>query len=623
MILDSIDSPKDLKTLNMEQLRQLCSEIRDYIIQCCSTNPGHVASSLGAVELIVGMHYVYDAPDDKLIFDVGHQAYAHKILTGRRESFRDNRKEGGLSGFPNRDESPYDAFGAGHASTSISAAIGLAEAARLSGRKEKVVAMIGDGAIAGGLAIEGMNNVSGNDILVVLNDNEMAIDGNRGALHTYFLDITTSPAYNRLRSRVWDRLGEGKARETVRYFVKATKSSLVKIFGGDLFEAFGFRYFGPIDGNDIEAVVNMLKRLKDIKGPKLLHALTVKGKGYAPAEQDPTTWHAPGIFNPQTGKRPEKAYSADRYQDVFGEVLCELAQKDPKVVAITPAMATGSGLTEFSKRFPERFFDVGIEEEHAATFAAGLAAGGMKPYCSIYSTFAQRAYDEIVNDSAVQHLPVVFCFDRAGLVGEDGVTHQGVFDMAAFRCIPNVRIAVPSNELDLKRMLCAGLEIEEGPLIIRYPRGTGEGVEWKSVPCLPLEIGKGEKVLDGSGVAVLALGPEVWRAAEAAKRLEEETGQRAAVYDMKFLKPIDKNILDEVSSFSAVLTVEEGAVKGGLYSEVCEHFASAPDGARPRIEGIGIPDRFISHATQARQRSSCGLDADGIFMKLCGLYKNS
>ena len=446
-ILDSIHSPQDIRKLDIGDLRSLCGEIREYIVECCSTNPGHLASSLGAVELIVGLHYVYNTPQDKIVFDVGHQAYAHKILTERKEAFKHNRKPGGLSGFPNRDESPYDAFGAGHASTSISAALGLSRAARLTGSKEKVVAMIGDGAMTGGLALEGLNSAgeADDDILVVLNDNEMAIDGNRGALHSYLLKFTTDPAYNKLKTKVWNRLGSSRFRSWVQRIVRKTKAGLVNKSGGDLFEAFGFRYFGPIDGNDIEEVVRTLRRLKEIKGPKLLHTCTVKGKGYAPAEADPTTWHAPGKFDPETGKRLSGPYKADRYQDVFGEVLRELARKDPKVVGITPAMATGSGMTAFAEEFPDRFFDVGIAEEHAVTFAAGLAAGGMKPYCCIYSTFAQRAYDEIIHDVALQHLPVVLCFDRAGLVGEDGATHQGVFDMAAMRSVPNAVITAPKQ----------------------------------------------------------------------------------------------------------------------------------------------------------------------------------
>lgn len=580
MILDKINSPEDLRKLGIEELQPLCGEIRDYIVKCCSENPGHLASSLGAVELIVGLHYVFDTPKDNLVFDVGHQAYAHKILTGRKEAFLKNRMEDGISGFPNRDESAYDAFGAGHASTSISAALGMAKAAGLSGSGAKTVAMIGDGAMTGGLALEGLNNAgeSDTDLLVVLNDNDMAIDGNRGALHSYLLNLTTAPAYNRIKTHIWDKLGAGRFRSRIQRLVRNTKSGLVTTSGGDLFEAFGFRYFGPIDGNNIEEVVKTLRRLKDIKGPKILHACTIKGKGYAPAESDPTTWHAPGKFNPETGERPARKYQADRYQDVFGQVLCELAEKDPTVVGITPAMATGSGMTDFAARFPDRFFDVGIAEEHAVTFAAGLAAGGMKPYCVIYSSFAQRAYDEIVHDVALQHLNVVLCLDRAGLVGEDGATHQGAFDLASLRCIPNTVIAAPKDETELKRLLNTGLGIKDGPLVIRYPRGIGEGTDWRNAESTPLPIGKGERLADGEDVAVLALGPVANRALEAAERLRKETGKSPAVFNVRFLKPFDQEILKEAAGYRCILTLEDGAIKGGLFSEVSEYVAST--GAR-------------------------------------------
>ena len=622
-VLDRVNLPQDVRNLDMSELPILCDEIRDYIVRCCSENPGHLASSLGAVELIVGMHYVFDTPKDKLVFDVGHQAYAHKIITGRKEAFKQNRKSGGISGFPNRDESPYDVFGAGHASTSISAAYGLAKAAMLSSSGEKVVAMIGDGAMTGGLALEGLNNAgdSDTDLLVVLNDNDMAIDSNRGAMHSYLLNITTDPAYNKLKTHVWNKLGSSRLRNRLQRIIRNTKSGLVTKSGGDLFEAFGFRYFGPIDGNDINQVVRTLTRLKDIKGPKILHTCTVKGKGFAPAEADPTTWHAPGKFDPETGRRPAKKFSADRYQDVFGEVLCEIAGKDPKVVGITPAMATGSGMTAFAEEFSNRFFDVGIAEEHAATFAAGLAAGGMKPYCAIYSTFAQRAYDEIVHDVALQHLPVVFCFDRAGLVGEDGATHQGVFDPAAMRSIPNTVIAAPKDEKELKDMIYLGLGITDGPLIIRYPRGTGEGVTWKDAAPSEIKIGQAEKLLDGSGVAILALGPVANRALEAATRVKEETGKCPLVYNVRFLKPIDQAMMEEVSKFGTILTLEDGALKGGLYGEVCE-YVSGHD-LKAVVKGFGVPDRFIPQSPVAEQRKSCGLDAADIYSELLKLFKNN
>lgn len=623
-ILDKVDTPQDLRKLDLSELPGLCDEIRDYIVRCCADNPGHLASSLGAVELIVGMHYVFDTPSDKLVFDVGHQAYAHKIITGRKEAFKGNRKKDGISGFPNRDESPYDAFGAGHASTSISAALGLAKAAQVSGLKEKVVAMIGDGAMTGGLALEGLNNAgdSDTDILVVLNDNDMAIDGNRGALHSYLLKVTTDPAYNKIKTHVWESLGAGRFRNWVQGMVRKAKSGLVTNSGGDFFEAFGFRYFGPIDGNDIGEVVNTLRRLKDIKGPKILHTCTVKGKGYAPAEADPTTWHAPGKFDPETGERDKNSgTSGVRYQDVFGEVLCELARKDPKVVGITPAMATGSGLADFAEEFPDRFFDVGIAEEHAATFSAGLAAGGMKPYCSIYSSFAQRAYDEIIHDVALQHLPVVFCFDRAGVVGEDGATHQGVFDLAAMRSIPNTVIAAPKDEAELRDLLWMGLGISDGPYIIRYPRGTGEGVHWRDSEPSKIEAGKAELLLEGSEVAVLALGPSAHRAAEAARKLKEDTGYCPEVWNVRFLKPFDTAMLEHLKDFRAILTIEDGALKGGLFSEVSEYVSS--HGMDAIVKGIGVPDRFIPHASAAEQRRSFGLDGEGIYSQLLRLYKNN
>ena len=623
-ILDKVDTPQDLRKLDLSELPGLCDEIRDYIVRCCADNPGHLASSLGAVELIVGMHYVFDTPSDKLVFDVGHQAYAHKIITGRKEAFKGNRKKDGISGFPNRDESPYDAFGAGHASTSISAALGLAKAAQVSGLKEKVVAMIGDGAMTGGLALEGLNNAgdSDTDILVVLNDNDMAIDGNRGALHSYLLKVTTDPAYNKIKTHVWESLGAGRFRNWVQGMVRKAKSGLVTNSGGDFFEAFGFRYFGPIDGNDIGEVVNTLRRLKDIKGPKILHTCTVKGKGYAPAEADPTTWHAPGKFDPETGERDKNSgTSGVRYQDVFGEVLCELARKDPKVVGITPAMATGSGLADFAEEFPDRFFDVGIAEEHAATFSAGLAAGGMKPYCSIYSSFAQRAYDEIIHDVALQHLPVVFCFDRAGVVGEDGATHQGVFDLAAMRSIPNTVIAAPKDEAELRDLLWMGLGISDGPYIIRYPRGTGEGVQWRDSEPSKIEAGKAELLLEGSEVAVLALGPSAHRAAEAARKLKEDTGYCPEVWNVRFLKPFDTAMLEHLKDFRAILTIEDGALKGGLFSEVSEYVSS--HGMDAIVKGIGVPDRFIPHASAAEQRRSFGLDGEGIYSQLLRLYKNN
>ena len=613
MLLEKVNSPKDIRNFTTQELRELCAEIRRYMVDCCSKNPGHLGSSLGAVELIVALHAVYDTPKDKIVFDVGHQAYAHKILTGRREAFRRNRTRNGISGFPQRAESPYDAFGAGHSSTAISAALGLAEAARMQGTGARAVALLGDGALTGGLAWEGLNNAGSSqaDLLVILNDNNISIDEATGGLHDYLLRITTSDTYNKVKGQIWNKLGDNKFRDWIQRRVTDTKSNLVRGSGGAVFEALGFRYFGPIDGNDIEQVRDTLRRLRDIKGPRLLHVITKKGKGYAPAEADPTTWHAPGRFDPATGERVKTAYPAERYQDVFGEVLVDLARQDPKVVGITPAMATGCGMQLLEQTFPERFFDVGIEEEHAVTFSAGLAAGGMKPFCNIYSSFAQRAYDQIVHDVALQNLPVVLCFDRAGLVGEDGATHHGCFDLAAYRSIPNATIAAPRNELELKDLMYTGLFMQGGPYIIRYPRGCGEGIAWKEAPYRRMDLGKGERLLEGKGVALLALGPVANRALEAALRHKADYWVAPSVYDMRFLKPLDTAILEEVSGYRLVVTLEDGALKGGLFSAVCEYFACRP--GAPLIKGLGIPDRFIPQDTQAAQRAECCLDTDGIY----------
>ena len=616
-ILDHIDSPADLKGLDMDGLRTLCSEIRDYMVRCCAVNPGHLGSSLGAVELIVGLHYVYDTPADKLVFDVGHQAYAHKILTGRREAFKGNRTREGISGFPKRDESPYDAFGAGHSSTAISAALGFAEAARLRRSADKAVALVGDGALTGGLAFEGLNNAgdSAADLLVILNDNNQSIDSNRGALHEYLLRLTTSSRYNRMKKKIWDRIGDSPVRRYLQKVTKDAKSNLVRRSGGALFEALGFRYFGPIDGNDIEQVVDTLRRLRGLGGPRILHVHTVKGKGYPAAEADPTTWHAPGKFDPGTGVRTPSSQHADRYQDVFGEVLLELALRDSRVVGVTPAMATGCGMNLLARERPGQFFDVGIEEEHAVTFSAGLAAGGMRPFCNIYSSFSQRAYDQIIHDVALQKLPVVLCFDRAGLVGEDGATHHGCFDMAAYRSIPDTIIAAPRNEMELKNMMYGGLASPVGPYIIRYPRGCGEGIPWRQQEAEPAVPGRGKRLAEGSRIAVLGLGPAVNRAAEAAALFRAKHGWGPAVYDLRFLKPLDPDILAAAGrDFEALLTVEDGCLAGGLYGAVTEHMAA--EGRHFRIRGLGIPDEFIPQDRQEAQRSACGLDTDGILREL-------
>ena len=620
-LLDKIDSPADLKGLSLEELGKLCGEIRRYILECCAVNPGHVASSLGAVELIVGFHYVFDSPADKIVFDVGHQAYAHKILTGRREAFRQNRTRDGISGFPSRSESAHDAFGAGHSSTSVSAALGLAEAARLQGRKEKVVALIGDGALTGGLAFEGLNNTgsSGADLLVILNDNNQSIDGNIGALHNHLLKLTTSMRYNRLKDQVWRKLGESRVRRAIQNWTRKIKSWTVSPTGGDLFEALGFRYFGPIDGNDIATVVNTLRKLSSISGPRILHCYTVKGKGYEAAEKDPVTWHAPGKFDPETGERLTSPRSVARYQDVFGQVLCDLAERDSRIVGITPAMASGCGMTEFGRRFPDRFFDVGIEEEHAATFSAGLAAGGLRPFCNIYSSFSQRAYDEIIHDIALQHLPVVLCFDRAGLVGEDGATHQGAFDMAAYRSIPGTVISAPRNELELKQLMYTALQQDKGPFIIRYPRGNGEGAGWKDAEFEAVPVGKAIELKAGGEIAVVGTGPAVNRALEAA----EGFGERVAVYHFPFVKPLDTEVLESIASkFSKIVTVEDGALSGGLFGAVSEFLTRR--GCKARIVPVGIGDEFVTQASQAQQRKDWGLDKESmekIFQKFLEIPK--
>ena len=613
-ILEKVNSPADIKGLDMGELRELCEEIRQYMIECCSVNPGHLGPSLGAVELVVALHYVYDAPQDKIVFDVGHQAYAHKIITGRREAFLKNRMKDGISGFLKRSESEYDAFGVGHSSTSVSAALGFAEAAKQLGLNDRSVAVIGDGSLTGGLAFEGLNNAGASkaNLLVVLNDNNISIDRNVGALHDYLLRITTDSRYNRAKKYVWNILGDGKLRKVVQKVVATTKSHFVRDSGGHLFQALGFRYFGPIDGNDVEQVIDTLRKLKEISGPILLHTLTKKGKGYAPAEENQTVWHAPGMFDPETGERFESRAGISRYQDVFGEVLLDLARKNGRIVGVTPAMASGCGMNRLAKEIPGRFYDVGIEEEHAVTFSAALAAGGLKPFCNIYSSFSMRAFDQIFHDVALQNLPVVLCLDRGGLVGEDGATHHGCYDMAAFRTIPGVVIAAPKDELELKNMMYSAMMAEYGPYIIRYPRGYGEGVDWKEKEYSQLTAGKGERLRDGSKIAVIAAGPYAYRAVEVADRLKAETGWSPAIYNIRYIKPIDQDLLEEVySGFDRVVTVEDGTVIGGLYGAVAE-FMAAKDSPKP-VRAIAIPDRYVNQGTQAQLRDECGLTAEHIF----------
>lgn len=613
-ILDKVNSPADIKGLDMGELRELCEEIRQYMIECCSVNPGHLGPSLGAVELIVALHYVYDAPQDKIVFDVGHQAYAHKIITGRREAFLKNRMKDGISGFLKRSESEYDAFGVGHSSTSVSAALGFAEAAKQLGLKDKSIAVIGDGSLTGGLAFEGLNNAGASkaNLLVVLNDNNISIDRNVGALHDYLLRITTDSRYNRAKKYVWNVLGDGKLRKIVQKVVATTKSHFVRDSGGHLFQALGFRYFGPIDGNDVEQVIDTLRKLNEISGPILLHTLTKKGKGYAPAEENQTVWHAPGMFDPETGERFENRAGVSRYQDVFGEVLLDLARRNDRIVGVTPAMASGCGMNRLAKEIPGRFYDVGIEEEHAVTFSAALAAGGLKPFCNIYSSFSMRAFDQIFHDVALQNLPVVLCLDRGGLVGEDGATHHGCYDMAAYRTIPGVVIAAPKDELELKNMMYSAMMADSGPYIIRYPRGYGEGVEWKDKEYSQLVAGKGERLREGTRVAVIAAGPFAYRAVEAADRLKSEKGWSPAIYNIRYIKPVDRDLLEEVySGFDRIVTVEDGTVIGGLYGAVAE-FMAAKDSPKP-IRAIAIPDRYVNQGTQTQLREECGLTAEHIF----------
>ncbi len=612
-ILDSINSPADIKALSMDQLRQLCSELRSYMVEVCSEHPGHLASSLGAVELIVGLHYVYDAPTDKLIFDVGHQAYAHKILTGRKEAFKHLRTKEGVSGFPKMSESEYDAFGVGHASNSVSAALGYAEAFALQGSDAHSVALIGDGALSGGMAFEALNNAgtSKANILIVLNDNNQSIDKAIGGLHQSLFRVTSSGKYNTFKDRVWNRLGDRGLRRFLQRWIRSLKSWIVKRMGGDIFEALGLRYFGPISGNDIERVVTSLRKMKSIHGPVVLHCITSKGNGFAPAEDDPRIWHAPGKFDPETGERKVSQSGVDRFQDVFGEVLCELAEKDSRVVGVTPAMASGCGMNKFAAAFPDRFFDVGIEEEHAVTFSAGLAAGGMRPFCNIYSTFAQRAYDQIIHDVALQNLPVVLCFDRAGLVGEDGATHQGMFDLAAYRAIPNCVVSAPADGAELKNLMYSALRYEGGPYIIRYPRGAADASDWRTSGFEELPLGRAVECLKGDKVAVVAIGPTVHRALEAAGQFEGRVG----VYNFRFLKPLDTEMLDKIAkTYKKIITVEDGSLKGGLYGAVCEYLADKAPGVS--VTGIGAPDQFIEHDTQAAQRRECGIDAEGISRKI-------
>ena len=609
--LHSINSPADLRKLTIDELPRYCNEVRQYIIEQCAINPGHLASSLGAVEITVAIHYVYDTPQDKLIWDVGHQAYAHKIITGRCEAFTTNRRLGGISGFPRMAESEYDTFGAGHSSVSISAALGMAKAAKLQGKEVKTVAVIGDGSIAGGLAFEGLNNAGSdkmNDILVILNDNNMSIDKSQGALNNYLLRMSTSSRYNRFKQGIWSALSRTpRILNFCRKVGNGIKHGLLQ--NSNLFESLGFRYFGRVDGHDVKRLVRTLRALKSINSPKLLHIITEKGHGYAPTKSNLSVWHAPGCFNPDTGERIKSESKNSRMQDVFGQTLLDLARLDKRVVGITPAMPSGCSMTIMMNEMPDRCFDVGIAEGHAVTFSAGLAAAGARPFCNIYSTFMQRAYDNIIHDVALQNLPVTLCLDRGGLVGEDGATHHGAFDIAYLGCIPNMTIATPSDEWELRNMMFTALQ-SDAPFAIRYPRGTGRGTEWRDSQFEAIEVGKAREVRKGNDVAVFAFGTLCVDAEKAAEQAEV-IGVSTAVYDMRFAKPLDEElILKAAQKYKRIVTIEDGILRGGAGEAVVkllsDHKLSVP------VITLGIDDKFIEHGTVAELRHLCGYDIEGI-----------
>jgi 1-deoxy-D-xylulose-5-phosphate synthase len=617
-LLKTINSPEDLKKLGREQLHKVCDELRQYIIDIVSVHGGHFAASLGVVELSVALHYVYNTPYDQLVWDVGHQAYGHKILTGRRDNFYTNRKYHGLSGFPKRSESEYDTFGVGHSSTSISAALGMAIAAKYKGENRKSVAIIGDGAMTAGMAFEAMNHagVSDSDMLIILNDNCMSIDPNVGALKEYLTDIALSPTYNKLKDDVWKALGKlpvgkGITRSMAHKVAESLKGMVSS--SANLFESLKLRYFGPIDGHNITKLVDTLIDLRSIPGPKILHIVTVKGKGYALAEKDQTKWHAPGLFDKITGEIVKKTYASPqppKYQDVFGQSIIELAEKNDKVMGVTPAMPSGCSLKYMMEKMPHRAFDVGIAEQHAVTFSAGLATQGMRVFCNIYSSFMQRAFDQVVHDVAIQKLPVVLCLDRAGLVGEDGPTHHGAYDIAYFRCIPNMVISSPMNESELRNLMyTAQLETTNYPFVIRYPRGEGMLTNWQT-PFEEVEIGKGRKIKDGEDVAILTLGHPGNFATAAIRELRTQ-GLNPAHYDMRFAKPLDEQLLHEVfKKFDKVVTVEDGTVVGGFGSAVLE-FMNA-NGYKADVRMLGIPDRIVEHGSPKELHKECGYDAQGI-----------
>ncbi|MDR1859293.1 MAG: 1-deoxy-D-xylulose-5-phosphate synthase [Bacteroidales bacterium] len=623
-LLMTLNSPSDLRKLPEDALPAVCADLRQFIIDEVAHNPGHLGASLGVVELTVALHYVYQTPYDLLVWDVGHQAYGHKILTGRRDVFHTNRKYKGISGFPRPQESEYDAFGVGHASTSISAALGMAVAARLEGdNTRKVVAVIGDGSMTGGLAFEGLNNAAttASDILIILNDNNIAIDPNIGGVHNYLLDVSRSKQYNRLKKEVWDGLGRLRkfgplARRIVQKTENAVKAALLN--ESNLFEGLGVRYFGPVDGHDVRYLVKVLRDLRTMPGPKILHVLTKKGKGFRQAELHQTEYHAPGRFDPVSGERLEQLSTEPQpplFQEVFGKTLVELAEADPRVVGVTPAMPSGCSMNLLMNRFPERTFDVGIAESHAVTFAAGMAIRGLVPFCNIYSSFLQRSYDQLIHDVAIQNLHVVLCLDRGGIVGADGATHQGVFDIAYMRSIPNMTVAAPMDECELRNMLFTALHFD-GPFSIRYPRGQGVTTEWQH-PFVELPVGRGRQLTAGTSAAVLSIGFTGIDAAKAVTRLRTE-GFSIAHYDMRFIKPLDAELLHEIfSSHQRILTVEDGVLQGGFGSAVLEF--QSDHNYTAHLRRLGVPDRFIEHGSRRELVRECGFDEQSIYDALKAL----
>lgn len=620
-LLDTIEVPEDLRKLNIEQLPQVCKELRNFIIDESSRNPGHFGASLGTVELTVALHYAFNTPYDRIVWDVGHQAYGHKILTGRKSVFPTNRKFGGISGFPNPAESEYDSFIAGHASISVSAATGMAIAAQSKGEDRQIVAVIGDGALTGGEAFEALNYAGGSkaNLLVILNDNDMAIDANVGALHQYLIDVITSKTYNRLRDKTWNFSAKlSQFGPDMRVFFKKIGRGLKSLFfkESNLFESLGFRYFGPLDGHNVFQLTRTLQDIQHIQGPKILHIHTQKGKGFKPAEEEQTEWHAPRKFDKDTGVMvplPDKDTIPPKYQDVFGETLLELAQKDTRVMGVTPAMATGCSMNILMKAMPGRAFDVGIAEQQAVTMSAGMAKEGLIPFCNIYSTFMQRAYDQVIHDVAIQNLHVIFCLDRAGIVGADGVTHHGLFDIPYMRAIPNIVLASPLHEKELRNMLFTAYSGDQ-PFVIRYPRGNGRFIQWKEEMQL-LTVGKGEKIRGGKDVAILTIGPVGNTAVEAAERVAAQSGRSAAVYNMRWVKPLDSELLREIASqYSSIITIEDGLVAGGFGSAVMEELEQYDFNGT--VTRLGIQDTFVPHGTQQELYALCGYDLDGIVKQI-------